>query len=145
MARQKSRPQLVDAASSPEPKRQNRVNLFDLAYQRIEDSLVNCALRPGRFLTMQDLQDLTGFGRTPVHNAVNRLAADTLILISPRHGLQIAPIDLARERVLLQQGQVLREGALPVLFLVLPEVEGLPDQSVQVEFGHGVRLAAAGS
>ena len=102
MARQKSRPQLVDAASSPEPKRQNRVNLFDLAYRRIEDSLVNCDLKPGRFLTMQDLQDLTGFGRTPVHNAVNRLAADTLILISPRHGLQIAPIDLARERVLLQ-------------------------------------------
>ncbi len=101
MARQKSQPRLVDSASSPEPKRQNRVNLFGLAYQRIEDALVNCALRPGRFLTMQDLQDLTGFGRTPVHHAVNRLAADTLILIRPRHGLQIAPIDLARERVLL--------------------------------------------
>ena len=44
---------------------------------------------------------MTGFGRTPVHQAVNRLAADTLIVIRPRHGLQIAPIDLARERVLL--------------------------------------------
>jgi DNA-binding GntR family transcriptional regulator len=101
MTRQKSQPRLVDPASPPEPKRQNRVNLFGLAYQRIEDALVNCALKPGRFLTMQNLQDLTGFGRTPVHHAVNRLAADTLILIRPRHGLQIAPIDLARERVLL--------------------------------------------
>ena len=50
---------------------------------------------------MQELQQITGFGRTPVHHAVNRLAADTLIIIRPRHGLQIAPIDLARERMLL--------------------------------------------
>ncbi len=83
------------------PGRRNRVNLFELAYQRIEDLLVNCELRPGQFLTVQELQDLTGFGRTPVHNAVNTLAADTLIIIRPRHGLQIAPIDLARERMLL--------------------------------------------
>ncbi|KJC59543.1 transcriptional regulator [Bradyrhizobium sp. LTSPM299] len=81
--------------------RRNRINFFELAYQRIEELLVNCALRPGHSLTVQDLQDLTGFGRTPVHHAVNTLAADTLIIIRPRHGLQIAPIDLARERILL--------------------------------------------
>ena len=101
MARAKGQPELVVADEFVAPRRQNRVNLFELAYQRIEELLVNCALKPGRFLTMQDLQDMTGFGRTPVHHAVNRLAADTLILIRPRHGLQIAPIDLARERVLL--------------------------------------------
>jgi DNA-binding GntR family transcriptional regulator len=37
-----------------------------------------------------------------VHQAVNRLAADTLIKVHPRRGLQIAPIDLTRERTLLQ-------------------------------------------
>jgi DNA-binding GntR family transcriptional regulator len=83
------------------PRRRNRVNFLELAYQRIEDLLVNCELKPGRFLTVQELQTVTGFGRTPVHNAVNQLAADTLIIIRPRHGLQIAPIDLARERLLL--------------------------------------------
>ena len=101
MAKQASRlklvaPEVIDAG------RRNRINLFELAYQRIEEMLVSCQLRPGRYLTMQDLQDLTGFGRTPVHHAVNRLAADTLIIVRPRHGLQIAPIDLARERVLLR-------------------------------------------
>ena len=101
MARQASRlklvaPEVIDAG------RRHRINLFELAYQRIEELLVSCQLRPGRYLTMQDLQDLTGFGRTPVHHAVNRLAADTLIIVRPRHGLQIAPIDLARERVLLR-------------------------------------------
>jgi DNA-binding GntR family transcriptional regulator len=51
---------------------------------------------------MQDLQDQVGLGRTPVHHAISRLAADTLVNVRPRHGIQIAPIDLARERVLLR-------------------------------------------
>ncbi len=101
MARRKSALELVRSDEGGAPARRNRVNLFELAYQRIEDLLVACKLKPGRFLTMQELQELTGFGRTPVHGAVNQLAADTLIIIRPRHGLQIAPIDLARERMLL--------------------------------------------
>ncbi len=84
------------------PRRSNRVNLFDLASERLEDLIVKCELKPGSFLAMQDLQKITGFGRTPVHQAVSRLAADTLILVRPRHGLQIAPVDLTRERILLQ-------------------------------------------
>ncbi len=81
-----------------EPRR----NLFERAYEAIEDRLVNLTLPPGQRLTMNDLTALTGLGRTPVHHAVNRLAADTLIHIRPRHGLQIAPIDLSRERTLLR-------------------------------------------
>lgn len=104
MAQTRSKPMLkaVDAAEPAAPRRRNRVNLFDLAYDRIEDLIVNCELKPGRFLAIQDLQDLSGFGRTPVHQAVSRLAADTLLIVRPRHGVQIAPIDLARERMLLR-------------------------------------------
>jgi DNA-binding GntR family transcriptional regulator len=101
MARRKGALELVRPDTSDIPRRRNRVNFFELAYQRIEDLLVSCELKPGRFLTVQELQTVTGFGRTPVHNAVNQFAADTLIIIRPRHGLQIAPIDLARERLLL--------------------------------------------
>lgn len=89
------------AATKDRAERQNRVNMADAAYDQLEELIVTCALQPGRFLSIQDLQTATGGGRTPVHQAVSRLAADTLILIRPRHGLQIAPIDLARERVLL--------------------------------------------
>lgn len=102
MAARRGRPRLVEIGAQDAPQRRNRLNFFELAYERIEAMLIDCALRPGRLLTMQDLQDMTGFGRTPVHHAVNRLAADTLIIIRPRHGLQIAPIDLARERLLLK-------------------------------------------
>jgi DNA-binding GntR family transcriptional regulator len=101
--RRKARPKLVNVDESPAaaPHRRNRVNLFELAYERIEDLIINCDLKPGRFLAIQDLQEITGLSRTPVHQAVSRLADDTLILVRPRHGVQIAPIDLARERVLL--------------------------------------------
>lgn len=104
-----SRPRLVDinagaadAGTQGGVRGRSPMNQFELAHEAIEDRLVNCQLRPGRYLAMQELQDLVGFGRTPVHQAVNRLAADTLLIVHPRRGLQIAPIDLARERVLLR-------------------------------------------
>lgn len=92
-------PQLVTAGKPP---RRNRENLADLAYDRLEELIVTCALKPGLSLSIQDLQNATEIGRTPTHQAVSRLAADTLIIVRPRHGLQIAPIDLSRERTLLQ-------------------------------------------
>ncbi len=98
-------PRLVavsDIKPPAKPQRQNRINLFERAYEELEERIVACDMQPGRLLTIQELQDLTGFGRTPIHQAVNRLAGDTLILIRPRHGLQIAPVDLARDRMLLK-------------------------------------------
>jgi DNA-binding GntR family transcriptional regulator len=57
---------------------QNRVNLFELAYERIEDLIVNCELKPGRFLAIQDLQEMTGFSRTPVRQAVEPFLEHTM-------------------------------------------------------------------
>jgi len=85
-----------------DPRRRTRENLSSRAYDILEAMIVTCALQPGRFLSIQDLQTMAGLGRTPIHQAVSRLAADTLILVRPRHGLQVAPIDLTRERTLLQ-------------------------------------------
>src|SRR4051794_8600394 len=101
MAHRKGALKVARQDADDAPQQRGAGNLFDSAYLKLEELLVNCTLKPGCFLTVQELQNLTGFGRTPVHHAVNTLAADTLIIIRPRHGLQIAPIDLARERMLL--------------------------------------------
>lgn len=77
-------------------------SLAELAYGRIENLIVHCRLAPGAEVRMSDLQLRVEIGRTPVHQAVRRLAAETLIRIRPRDGLQIAPIDLKRDRRLLQ-------------------------------------------
>lgn len=73
-------------------------DLTSIAYERIEELFISMRLQPGATLRTQDLQELTGLGRTPVHQAVRRLAAETLLDIQPRNGLRVAPIDLARER-----------------------------------------------
>jgi DNA-binding GntR family transcriptional regulator len=98
------RPRLVTVDAgvpAPSTAHRNPVNLANQAYERIESMLICCDLAPGRFLATHELQTLTGFGRTPVHQALSRLAADTLVHITPRHGVRIAPIDLTRERRLL--------------------------------------------
>lgn len=73
-------------------------DLTSAAYERIEELFVSLQLQPGATLRTQDLQALTGLGRTPVHQAVRRLAAETLLEVRPRNGLRIAPVDLARQR-----------------------------------------------
>ncbi|MCW5220131.1 GntR family transcriptional regulator [Verminephrobacter aporrectodeae subsp. tuberculatae] len=101
------RPRLVEvSAARPEPPpadagRTPR-NLYARAHEAIEACLVTCELQPGRHLATQELRDLVQLGRTPVHQAVTRLAEDTLLRVHPRRGLQVAPIDLARERALLR-------------------------------------------
>nr|WP_294505546.1 GntR family transcriptional regulator [uncultured Rhodopila sp.] len=100
--RVKAEPVIASKGTVSAASRGNRLNLSHLAYEKCEELIVNCDLRPGLFLSIQDIQDATRVGRTPIHQAVSRLAADTLIIVRPRHGLQIAPIDLARERTLLQ-------------------------------------------
>ncbi|MDP5308688.1 GntR family transcriptional regulator [Paracoccus spongiarum] len=73
-------------------------DLTSAAYERIEELFISMRLQPGATLRTQDLQELTGLGRTPVHQAVRRLAAETLLDVQPRNGLRVSPIDLARER-----------------------------------------------
>lgn len=90
------------APDTETPRRRSAANLFELAYEALENLIISCDLKPGSFLSIQDLVTMTGYSRTPVHQAVSQLAGDTLVIIHPRQGLQIAPVDLARERTLLR-------------------------------------------
>jgi DNA-binding GntR family transcriptional regulator len=77
-------------------------SMSNLAYDRIEDMIVHARVAPGASITMRELQEAVNLGRTPVHQAVRRLAAETLIQIRPRDGLMVSPIDLERDRRLLE-------------------------------------------
>lgn len=68
-------------------------SLADAAFQAIEEMVVTLALGPGRRVTERTLCELTGFGRTPVREALLRLAQGFLIEIQPRNGVLITPID----------------------------------------------------
>ena len=63
--RKRTRPQLVKADPS-QPHRTGATEwISSSAPERIEDLIVNCELKPGRFLSIQDLQEITGLSRTP--------------------------------------------------------------------------------
>ncbi|MDB5895238.1 MAG: transcriptional regulator, GntR family, partial [Rhodoferax sp.] len=62
-----SRPEPLRLASPPKPKegeqrRRTAVSLSDTAYERIEELLICCELKPGRFLATHELQAMVGFG-----------------------------------------------------------------------------------
>jgi DNA-binding GntR family transcriptional regulator len=63
-----------------------------LAYLALEHLVVTLALKPGALVTEKQLIELAGHGRTPVREAIQKLAWQGLILIKPRVGLQVAEI-----------------------------------------------------
>jgi DNA-binding GntR family transcriptional regulator len=63
-----------------------------LAYLALEHLIVTLALRPGALVTEKQLIELAGHGRTPVREAIQKLAWQGLITIRPRVGLQVAEI-----------------------------------------------------
>ncbi len=63
-----------------------------LAYLALEHAIVTLVLKPGALVTEKQLIDIAGHGRTPVREAIQKLAWQGLIIVRPRVGLQIAEI-----------------------------------------------------
>lgn len=69
-------------------------SLAEQAYQVLEDKLVRLELAPRAIISEGQLIQLTGLGRTPVREAMQRLAQQGLIQVLPRKGLLITPVNL---------------------------------------------------
>lgn len=67
-------------------------SLADRAYVLLEERLVTLQLEPGTALQEKVLADSVGLGRTPVREAVQRLAGEGFLRIIPRKGLLVAPV-----------------------------------------------------
>lgn len=62
------------------------------AYHALERMIVMLELAPGSFVTEGALIEKLGLGRTPVREAIQRLAWEGLLDIRPRAGIAIAPL-----------------------------------------------------
>lgn len=69
-------------------------SLAEQAYRILEDRLVMLELAPDSVVSEGRLIQLTGLGRTPVREAMQRLAQQKFIEVLPRKGLRVAPISL---------------------------------------------------
>jgi DNA-binding GntR family transcriptional regulator len=70
-------------------------SLAGQAYLMLERDIVTLRLAPGQLLTEAYLIERFGMGRTPVREAVQRLAWEGLMEIRPRAGVAVAALDPA--------------------------------------------------
>lgn len=76
--------------------------LTDIAYSRLEEMIATLLLAPGEFLSEQVLAETVGLGRTPIREALQRLAREGLVTILPRRGVQVTPIDPEEQLLVIE-------------------------------------------
>lgn len=76
--------------------------LPDLAYEQIEEAIVTLRIRPGTSVSELTLSKATGIGRTPIREAIQRLARENLIFVLPQRGLLVPQIDVSKQLRLLE-------------------------------------------
>lgn len=79
-----------------------RATLTDRAYEIIEEAIVTLRLPPGTAISENALSEMTGIGRTPIREAIQRLARENLILVLPQRGLLVSEMDVAKQLRLLE-------------------------------------------
>ena len=72
--------------------RSDQASLAEKSYRALEERLVTLELPPGSLVSEGELIRLTGFGRTPVREAIQRLAHHDLFEIIPRKGLLVSSV-----------------------------------------------------
>ncbi|GAB4227791.1 MAG: GntR family transcriptional regulator [Kiloniellaceae bacterium] len=77
-------------------------SLTDKAYAELEERIVTLALPPGQVLSENALASSLGIGRTPIREALQRLAREGLIVILPRRGVMVSEINVRSQLELLK-------------------------------------------
>lgn len=77
-------------------------NLSNAAYRLLEEKIVTLELAPGSVLSEIALSKMLGIGRTPVREALQRLAREGLINILPRRGILVSEVNIKSQIRMLE-------------------------------------------
>jgi DNA-binding GntR family transcriptional regulator len=69
-------------------------SLSRLAYQRLRDRIITLQLTPGALVNEAALMQELELGRTPIREALQRLACEGLVVLRPRRGAFIAGLSI---------------------------------------------------
>lgn len=86
--------------------------LSEQAYRLLRAKILNAEIEPGAKLKTDELQRQYGFSNSPVREALNRLAAEGLVLADERRGFRAGPISLADFEDLTAYRLVIERAAL---------------------------------
>lgn len=84
--------------------------LSELAYRKVRDDIISGRLEPGSKLKLEALQDAYGYSNTPLREALNRLAAEKVVIADERRGFRVSPVsaedfmDITRLRLTVECG-----------------------------------------
>jgi len=82
-------------------------SLSERAYRAIRDLIVRVDLAPGDVIREDDLQARLGIGRTPIREALQRLARDQFVTVIPRRGMLVAGVDVTELSMLYETRAIL--------------------------------------
>ena len=82
-------------------------SLSERAYRAIRDLIVRVDLAPGDVIREDDLQERLGIGRTPIREALQRLARDQFVTVIPRRGMLVAGVDVTELSMLYETRAIL--------------------------------------
>ena len=78
----------------PRAKATTAASLRDAAYDAIKHRIITCSFRPGEYINELQLSSLLKIGRTPVHQALDRLMLEGMVGVIPRKGVIVKPVSL---------------------------------------------------
>jgi DNA-binding GntR family transcriptional regulator len=76
--------------------------LTERAYRALEEQIVTLRLKPSQVLSEQMLSATFNIGRTPIREALQRLAREGLISILPRKGILVSDINPRNQLLVLE-------------------------------------------
>jgi DNA-binding GntR family transcriptional regulator len=82
------------AMASEKPARGSKGTGSSTAYKALRSRIVSLEMRPGEDIDEQSLVDEFGISRTPLREAMIRLAAEGLITLLPNRGARVASMEL---------------------------------------------------
>ena len=82
------------------------------AYEHLKHLILTSELPPGAELREAALAEATGFGRTPVRDALRRLVHEGFVEVRPRQGYRVSFVTLARVRDLFEMRLLLEPTAV---------------------------------
>lgn len=78
------------------------VSLTEQAYIDLEELIVTLQIAPGSAVSEAGLSALLDIGRTPIREALHRLARERLITILPQRGIMVSEINVGTQLKLLE-------------------------------------------
>ena len=93
------------------PDRLNIASVVDQVYTAIRERITSGSLARGARVHQEDLAEELGVSRTPVREALRRLAAEGLVEMRTNRGARVADVDQAGMRVSYEARTVIEPGA----------------------------------